>query len=179
METITLTKWTIDKAHSEVQFKAKHLVISTVTGQFNNFEGWLELKEENLEDASAWFTADVNSISTNSADRDTHLKSADFFDAENYPYIQFKSTGFSKLGENIYQMSGNLSMRGITKNVNLKVEYGGSMVDPYGNTKAGYEISGEVNRHDFGLKWNAVTEAGGLVVGEMIKLNLNIQLTQS
>jgi polyisoprenoid-binding protein YceI len=179
METTTITKWTIDKAHSEVQFKAKHLVISTVTGQFNEFDGWLEMEDENLENAKAWFTVDVNSISTNSPDRDNHLKSADFFDAENHPQIKFKSTRFEKKGENTYKMKGDLTMRGTTKEVTLDVEYGGTMVDPWGNTKAGYEITGKVNRHDFGLKWNAVTEAGGLVVGDEIRLALNIQLAKN
>ncbi|MBN2174632.1 MAG: YceI family protein [Bacteroidales bacterium] len=179
METTTIIKWTIDKAHSEVQFKAKHLVISTVTGQFNEFDGWLEIEDDNLENAQAWFTADINSISTNSPDRDNHLKSADFFDAENYPEITFESIEITHVGENQYKMNGNLTMRGITKMIILDVEYGGIMVDPWGNTKAGYEITGKVNRHDFGLKWNATTEAGGLVVGEEIKIALNIQLVKS
>ena len=178
METTTLTKWTIDKAHSEIQFKAKHLVISTVTGHFSEFDGWLELEEDDLENAKAWFTAEVSSISTNNTDRDNHLKSADFFDADNFPQIKFESTHFHKTGNDSFIMTGNLSIRGITKEINLDVEFGGSMVDPWGNLKAGYAISGKVNRHDFGLKWNAVTEAGGLVVGDEIKLNLNIQLSK-
>jgi len=179
METMAITKWTIDKSHSEIQFKAKHLVISTVTGQFNEFDGWLELEDQYLENAKAWFTADVNSISTNSTDRDNHLKSADFFDAVNYPEIKFESKRFVKTGENNYQMTGNLTIKNITKEITLDVQYGGTMVDPWGNTKAGYEISGKVNRHDFGLKWNAVAEAGGLVVGDEIKLALNVQLSGS
>jgi polyisoprenoid-binding protein YceI len=179
METTTLTKWTIDKAHSEIQFKAKHLVISTVTGQFNEFDGWLELEENDLNNAKAWFTADVNSISTNNTDRDNHLKSADFFDGEKFPQIKFETVRFEKTAENNYKMIGNLTMRDVTKEITLDVEYGGTMVDPWGNTKAGYEISGKVNRHDFGLKWNAVTEAGGLVVGDEIKLALNVQLASS
>jgi polyisoprenoid-binding protein YceI len=179
MNTKINTKWTIDKAHSEVQFKAKHLVISTVTGQFNEFDAWLETDGENLENASAGFTAEVNSISTGNADRDNHLKSADFFDAENYPQIKFESTNFERVDDNNYKMMGNITMRGTTKEIRLNVEYGGSMVDPYGNSKAGYEITGKVNRHDFGLKWNAVTEAGGVVVGEDIKLALNIQMQKS
>jgi polyisoprenoid-binding protein YceI len=179
MEATTITKWTIDKAHSEVQFKAKHLVISTVTGQFKDFDGWLEMEDDNLEMARAWFSADVNSISTNSTDRDNHLKSADFFDAEKYSQIKFKSTRFEKIAENAYKMTGNFTIRDITKEITLDVEYGGTMVDPWGSTKAGYEITGKINRHDFGLKWNAVTEAGGLVVGDEIKLVLNIQLAGS
>jgi polyisoprenoid-binding protein YceI len=179
METTTLTQWKADIAHSEVEFKAKHLVISTVTGRFNEFDAGLEVEDDHLENATAWFKAEVNSISTGVPDRDTHLKSADFFDAENFPHINFESTEFAKVGENRYQMTGNLTMRGTTKTITLNVEYGGTMVDPWGNTKAGFEITGTVNRHDFGLKWNAVTEAGGLVVGEEIKLALNIQMTKN
>ena len=176
METKTVTKWTIDKAHSEVQFKAKHLVISTVTGHFRQFDGGMESNDGKLEHAKAWFTADLASISTNNTDRDNHLKSADFFDAENHPQITFESTGFKHLDDDHYRMYGHLTIRGVTREVILNVGYGGTMVDPYGNTKAGYEITGKVNRHEFGLKWNAVTEAGGVVVGEDIKLVLNVQM---
>ncbi|MCB2220730.1 MAG: YceI family protein [Bacteroidetes bacterium] len=179
METTTLTKWKADIAHSEVEFKAKHLVISTVTGRFNEFDAGLESEDDDLENAMAWFKAEVNSISTGVPDRDTHLKSADFFDAEKYPHIKFESTKFTKRSENQYEMTGNLTMRDITREVVLNVEYGGTMVDPWGNTKAGFEITGKINRHDFGLKWNAVTEAGGLVVGEAIKLALNIQMMKN
>lgn len=179
METTTVTKWSVDKAHSEIQFKAKHLVISTVTGQFNEYDARLEMEGESLENAKAWFSAEVASISTNSTDRDHHLKSEDFFDAENHPKITFESTSFRLIEENIYEMSGNMTIRSITRPVTLKVEYGGSMVDPWGNTKAGFEISGTLNRHEFGLKWNAVTEAGGMVVGENINLALNIQMSKS
>ena len=179
METTAITKWKIDKAHSEVQFKAKHLVISTVTGQFNEFEAELEMEDDKLENAKAWFRADVNSISTNQPDRDKHLKSADFFDAENHPEITFESIEIAHVDGNQYKMTGNLTMRGITKTITLDVEYGGTMVDPWGNTKAGYEITGKVNRHDFGLKWNAATESGGLVVGKEITLSLNIKLIMS
>lgn len=178
METTTITKWKVDQTHSEIQFKAKHLVISTVTGFFREFDAGIEMEDGNLENASAWFKADVNSISTNQSDRDDHLKSADFFDAETYPNIVFRSTSFEKKDENHYQMTGNFTMRGVTKEITLNVEYGGSMVDPYGNMKAGYEISGKINRHEFGLKWNAVTEAGGLVVSDEIKLALNIQMVR-
>lgn len=178
MEAMVVTEWSVDKAHSEVQFKTKHLVISTVTGRFNEFDAGLEMEGEGLENARAWFTADVNSISTNNADRDAHLKSADFFDAEKYPGIEFKSTGFEHVADDQYSMKGDLTIRDVTKEVTLDVEYGGTMVDPYGNTKAGFEITGKINRHDFGLKWSAVTEAGGLVVGDEIKLALNIQMTK-
>lgn len=179
METNVITKWAVDRAHSEVLFKAKHLVISTVSGQFKDFNAGLEMEEGNMEDARAWFTANVESISTNNTDRDNHLKSPDFFDSGNYPEIRFESLEFVHVGGNSYKLTGNLSMRGITKTITLDVEFGGTMTDPYGNKKAGYEITGKINRSDFGLKWNAVTEAGGLVVGDEIKLALNIQMIMS
>lgn len=178
METATKTTWAIDKAHSEVQFKVKHLVISTVTGQFNDFSGSLELTDDNFESAYATFEADVNSISTNNSDRDNHLKSPDFFDAANHPNIKFESTSISAAKDG-YVMQGNLTMRGTTLPVSLNVEHGGTMVDPWGNTKTGYEITGKVSRKAFGLTWDAVTEAGGVVVSDEIKLQLNIQLIKT
>jgi polyisoprenoid-binding protein YceI len=179
METSTITKWNIDKAHSEVQFKAKHLVISTVTGQFNEYDAWLETEGDSLENARAKFEAEVASITTNSTDRDNHLKSEDFFDAANHPKITFESTEFRIIEGNTYEMIGNMNIRGISRQITLQVEYGGSMVDPWGNTKSGFEITGKLNRHDYGLKWNAVTEAGGIVVGEYINLSLNMQMAKS
>lgn len=176
METTTITKWAIDKAHSEIIFKAKHLVISTVTGQFTKFDGAIETEGEGLVGANAWFKADIDSISTNSTDRDNHLKSKDFFDAENYPTVEFQSRFFDYVADGEYSMVGDLTIRGITRVVNFEVFYGGMMMDPQGNVKSGYEIKGSINRHDFGLRWNAITEAGGLVVGEDIKIDLNIQV---
>lgn len=178
MESTAKSTWAIDKSHSEVQFKVKHLVISTVTGQFNDFSGSLEMEGENLESAVATFEADVNSISTNNADRDNHLKSADFFDAENNPKLIFASTKISASKDG-FIMDGQLTMRSTTLPISLSVEPGGTMVDPWGNTKAGFEISGKVSRKAFGLTWDAVTEAGGVVVSDEIKLQLNIQLIKT
>lgn len=178
METLAKTKWNIDQMHSEVQFKAKHLVISTVTGTFNSFEGGLETEGDDFDGAKATFAIDVNSIDTNVADRDAHLKSDDFFNAEKYPQITFEGALNQVSGED-YKLVGDLTIRDVTKQVELAVEYGGTMVDGYGQTKAGFEISGAVNRKEFGLKWDMVTEAGGVVVGEKIKLNLNIQLAKA
>jgi len=177
METLTKTIWTIDQMHSEVQFKVKHLVISTVTGTFNSFEGKLESEDEEFDGAKASFQIDINSIDTNVADRDAHLKSADFFDAENHPHISFEGE-LKKQDVNHYQLTGPLTMRGVSKEVTLDVELGGTMQDAYGQTKAGFEINGKVNRKEFGLNWSAVTEAGGVVVGDDVKLHLNIQLTK-
>ncbi|MBS1529655.1 MAG: polyisoprenoid-binding protein [Bacteroidetes bacterium] len=178
METQIATKWSIDPMHSEVQFKVKHLVISTVTGSFQNFEGTVETEGDDFSDAKINFSLDVNSINTNQAQRDGHLKSADFFDAEQYPHIAFESTSFTKEGDENYKLVGNLTIKGVTKPVTLQVEHGGVANDFYGNTKAGFEIDGKINRKEFGLTWDGVTEAGSVVVGEDIKLHANIQLAK-
>lgn len=180
METSTKKgTWNIDPAHSEVQFKVKHLVISTVTGQFTSFSGGLEVNGEDFDNARAVFEAEVNSISTNNNDRDNHLKSADFFDAENHPKLTFVSTSFKKNPDDSYEVTGDITIRGNSNPIVLKVEHGGTMVDSYGNTKAGFEVSGKINRKDFGLEWNGVTEAGGIVVGDEVKLLLNLQFAKN
>lgn len=178
METSVKTLWAIDPTHSEVQFKVKHLVISTVTGYFKQFEGSLESDGENLNGASIRFSADVESIDTNMPQRDAHLKSADFFDAANHPKISFVSSAFVQKDEENYELQGDLTMRGVTLPVTLQAVYGGQMTDFYGNHKVGFEISGKVNRKDFGLSWSAVTEAGGVVVSDDVKLHINIQLAK-
>lgn len=172
------TKWVVDPMHSEVQFKIKHLVISTVTGAFNNFSGGATTSGEGFENAEIHFTLDVNSIDTNQAQRDEHLKSADFFEAETYPEIKFQSVSFTKTGGDNYKLIGNLTMKGITKPVELNAEYGGSAKDAYGNTKIGFEVTGKINRKEFGLTYSALTETGGLALGEDIKLIANIQVAQ-
>lgn len=179
MATQTKTLWKIDPTHSEVQFKVKHLVISTVTGSFDSFDGQIEADGDDFENAKATFTADIDSISTNNEDRDQHLKSEDFFDAEAYPQLAFESTNFEKVGEGEYKMIGDLAIRDVTKEIELDVVHGGTVGDPYGNTKAGFEVNGSINRKEFGLTWDAVTEAGNVVVGDKIKLQLNVQLVQS
>ncbi|MCW9708647.1 YceI family protein [Fodinibius salsisoli] len=179
MSTATATLWTIDPTHSEVQFKIKHLVISTVTGSFDSFEGSIEADGNDFSDANAHFEADINSISTNNEDRDAHLKSDDFFDAENHPTLAFDSTSFEKISSSEYKLTGDLTIRDTTKTVELEVTHGGTVEDAYGNTKAGFEINGSINRKEFGLTWNSVTEAGNVVVGDEVKLALNIQLIQN
>ncbi|MDZ7718012.1 MAG: YceI family protein [Balneolaceae bacterium] len=178
MATETLIKWTIDTAHSEINFKVKHLVISTVTGKFNSFDASVETENEDFEDAKIYFEADINSIDTNNEDRNAHLKSDDFFNAEEHPKLTFESTSFKKIGDGQYKLIGNLTIRGNTKPVALDAVYGGTVQDPYGNTKAGFEVTGTINRKEFGLKWNGVTEAGNLVVSEEVKLDLNVQFTE-
>jgi polyisoprenoid-binding protein YceI len=174
----TLTKWSIDPMHSEVQFKVKHLVISTVSGFFKSFEGTVETENENFEGAKIDFSIDINSIDTTQSQRDEHLKSAEFFDAATYPHIKFVSTSLKSTGDDEYELKGNLTIKDVTKPVTLAVEYGGSAGDFYGNTKAGFEITGKINRKEFGLTWDGVTEAGSIVVGEDIKLTINAQLTK-
>lgn len=178
MATETATKWVIDPMHSEVQFKVKHLVISTVSGFFKSFEGELITDGDDFENAEVNFSLDINSIDTNQSQRDEHLKSAEFFDAEKYPKISFKSTSLTKTDDEEYELTGDLTIKDVTKPVKLNAEFGGSAADFYGNTKAGFEISGKINRKDFGLTWDGVTEAGSIVVGEDIKLLINIQFTK-
>jgi polyisoprenoid-binding protein YceI len=172
----TLTKWAIDPMHSEVQFKVKHLVISTVSGFFKSFEGSVEAENEDFEDAQIEFSIDINSVDTNQTQRDEHLKSAEFFDAAKYPKITFKSSSFKKTDDDEYKLKGDLTIKDVTKPVTLNVEYGGSAADFYGNTKVGFELTGKINRKEFGLTWDGVTEAGSIVVGEDIKLTINAQL---
>lgn len=177
--TSTATKWVIDPMHSEVQFKVKHLVISTVSGFFKSFEGTMETENDDFEDANISFSLNIDSIDTGQSQRDGHLKSADFFDAEKYPQITFKSTSFKKTGEeDEYALIGDLTIKGITKSIKLNAEYGGSANDFYGNTKAGFEVTGKINRKEFGLTYDGVTEAGSIVVGEDIKLLINIQFAK-
>jgi len=171
------TKWVLDPMHSEVQFKVKHLVISTVSGFFKSFEGELITENEDFTGAEIDFSLDVNSIDTTQPQRDEHLKSAEFFDAATYPKITFKSTSFTADGDD-YKLVGDLTIKDVTKPVTLAVEYGGSAGDFYGNTKAGFEVTGKINRKEFGLVWDGVTEAGSIVVGEDIKLIMNIQFAK-
>jgi len=171
-----MAKWTVDAMHSNVEFKVKHLMINTVTGSFKNFDISVEGESEDFTDAKINFTADVASITTGIEDRDNHLRSDDFFNAETYPKMIFTSSSMEKTGDTTYTLTGDLTIRDITKTISLDVEFGGTMVDPYGNTKAGFELNGKLNRKEFGLKWDAITEAGGVVVSDQVRLHLNIQL---
>ncbi len=179
MSTETKTLWTIDPTHSEVQFKVKHLVISTVTGSFNSYDGKIEADSDNFENAKARFSAEIDSISTNNTDRDQHLKSGDFFNAAEYPKLKFESDNFEKIGDGEYKVTGDLTIRDVTRKIELDVVHGGTVGDPYGNTKAGFELTGTIDRKEFGLTWSAVTEAGNVVVGDKINLQLNVQFVQS
>lgn len=175
MTTQAISKWNLDAAHSEVQFKVKHLVISTVTGSFKSFTASVEKHGDSWANAAIEFSAAIDSIDTNNADRDGHLKSPEFFDAAQFPTISFKSTSFTEKSANHFALVGDITIKGVTKSIELNAELGGEMVDPWGNHKVGFEVSGEINREEFGLTWNAVTEAGGLVVGPTVKLMMNVQ----
>lgn len=175
-QTLTATKWGVDATHSEVQFKVKHLVISTVTGFFKKFSGTVESQSEDFDGAKVNFSIDVDSIDTNVADRDAHLKSPDFFAAAQYPTIDFKNGVLKKESNEEYKLKGDLTIRNVTKPVELKVEYNGIVADPWGNTRAGFEITGRVNRKDYHLNWSAITEAGKVVVSDEVKLHFNIEV---
>ena len=171
--------WAIDPTHSEVHFKIKHLMITNVTGSFDIFQASVATEDEDFSTAKVNFTADVNSISTGNEQRDEHLKSADFFDATTYPQIKFSAIKAENVdNDGSYELHGDLTIRDITKNVKLSVEFGGVVKDPYGNTKAGFTINGKINRKDFGLTWNAVTEAGGVVVSDEVRIISEIQLIE-
>jgi polyisoprenoid-binding protein YceI len=172
------TKWTIDPMHSDIHFKIRHLVISNVSGTFGKYSAEVETDDDNFETAQVHFTADARSINTGVEHRDKHLTGADFFDVEKYPTIDFVSTSFKKVSGNNYKLKGNLTMRGVTQPVELDVEFGGTMKDGYGNLKAGFEVTGKINRKDFGLTWNMATEAGGLTLGDDVKLSANVQFAK-
>ena len=172
------TTWAIDATHSDVLFKIKHLVISNVTGSFKKFEGNIVAEEGNFNNAKVNFTIDVKSIDTNQAQRDGHLQTGDFFAADLYPQITFESTSFINVGVDNYKMTGNLTLRGVTKPIELNVEYGGSEDNGHGILKHGFEVTGIVNRIQFGMTWNKLTDTGGLGLGENIKLIANIQVAE-
>ena len=153
-------------------------MITNVTGTFSKFDATLDADKEDFSDAKVTFEADINSISTNNEQRDGHLKSDDFFNAEQFPKMTFESTAITKKNDEDYELDGNLTIRDITKPVKLNVVYGGTMTDPWGQTKAGFEITGKINRKEFGLKWTAVTEAGGIVVSDDVRLNVQIQMVK-
>ncbi|HEU0137205.1 MAG TPA: YceI family protein [Flavobacterium sp.] len=170
------TKWTIDPTHSEIGFKVKHMMFTNVSGKFEKYEGSIVTESDDFENATIEFSADIDSINTGNADRDTHLKSGDFFNGESNPRIQFKSSSFSKKSDNAYELAGDLTINGVTKFVQLPVEFSGLMTDPWGNTKVGLNISGKINRKDWGLNWNSALETGGVLVSDEVRLNIEVQL---
>lgn len=172
------TIWTVDPTHSEVGFKVKHMMFTNVSGKFNDFSVNVENENDDFSTSSIVFTAAIASIDTNNSDRDNHLKSADFFDAETYPSMNFQSKSIEKVDENNFKVLGDLTIRDTTKPVEFAVEYSGLMKDPWGNVKSGLSVEGKINRKEFGLTWNAALETGGVLVGEDIKLSAEIQLVK-
>lgn len=167
------TNWSIDNAHSEIHFKVKHMMISTVTGGFNDFTASVTSEDQDFSNATFKFSTSIDSITTNNADRDAHLKSPDFFDAPTFPNMTFEGKGFD--GKTVH---GNLTIKGKTLPVVLSVEHGGVIKDPYGLTRTGFEITAKINRKDFGLTWSSLTEAGGLVLSDDIKISANVEFVQ-
>jgi len=171
------TKWTLDPTHSELQFKVKHLMITTVTGNLKSFSSELTSDGDDFTSAAISFKGDISSIDTGNTDRDNHLKSGDFFDAEKFPSIEFSSTAVEKDGSD-YIVKGDLTIKGITKPVKLTAEFGGIATDPWGNTKAGFTLSGKINRSEFGLTWNAALETGGVMVSEEVRILGELQFVK-
>ena len=177
-QTITKTTWHVDPSHSEIGFKVRHMMITNVSGSFEKFDVHVETEENDFETASINFSADIQSISTGNADRDNHLRSADFFDAVIHPNLKFVSAGLSKKDDGNFIMEGDLTIRDVTRPVRLNVEFGGVGKDPWGNEKAGFTITGKINRTDFKLNWNAALETGGVLVGEEVKIHADVQLVK-
>lgn len=171
-----MTTWKIDPAHSDVQFKIKHLMITTVTGQFKTFDGTMSCDGNDFSNAAITFEADIDSITTQNEQRDQHLLQSDFFEAAKYPKLKFASTGVKKVDDENYKVTGDLTIRDNTRVVELNVEFGGEVVDPWGQTKAGFDLSGKINRKDFGLSFNATTEAGSILLSDEVKLLASVQM---
>ncbi|MBY5958620.1 YceI family protein [Membranicola marinus] len=173
METAVKTIWKIDPTHSEINFKVKHMMISTVTGSFETYEGVIESEDDTFKGAEVKFSAEIDSINTRNKDRDAHLKSDDFFNAEKHPQLTFVSKSFD--GSTLV---GDLTIRDVTKEVTLDVDFNGIVQDPYGQTKAGFEAETSISRKEFNLRWNDVTEAGSIVVSDKVKIIANVQFVK-
>ena len=172
------TKWSLDPLHSELGFKIRHLMISNVSGNFNKFDIDVETDNDDFENAKINVGIDVDSINTNNEQRDTHLRNADFFETGKYPKVEFRSTKIKRNGADEFELQGDLTIKGITRPVQLSLEYSGLAKDPWGNLKAGFTLTGKINRKDFGINFNAPMETGGVMLGEDIKINGEIQLVK-
>ena len=172
------TTWVLDPSHSEIQFKVRHLMITNVTGSFRKFAGTIETNGDDLTIAKVHFTADIDSITTNSEQRDAHLLSGDFFDQANYPQLSFDGDRLEMIDTENYRLHGTLTMRGVSKLITLKVEASPVVTDPYGQTKIGFSVTGTLNRKDFGVSWGAVTEAGGVVVSDEVRIFAEVQFVK-
>lgn len=172
-------KWILDPVHSELQFKVKHMMVTNVTGEFTRFNIDVTSESEDLQNAEISFSADADSIATGNQQRDEHLKSGDFFDSNAFPQLTFKSTTFKKLNdEGDYELIGDLTIRDVTRPVKFQVNYGGTAKDPWGNTKAGFSLTGKINRKDWGLNYNAVLETGGVLVSDEVRILAELQMVE-
>ena len=170
------TTWQLDPTHSELGFKVKHLMITNIKGEFRNFSA--EIDGEDFSKAAISATIDTSSIFTNEDNRDAHLKNADFFDVDNHKEMTFKGNSYTKIDDENYELTGMLSIKGISKEIKLAVEYGGTSKDPWGNEKMGFSINGKINRNDYGLNFNAALETGGFLLGEEVKINADLQFVK-
>ena len=177
-QTATATKWVLDAAHSEITFKVKHMMVSNVSGSFDEYSVDADINQDDFTQSNVKFSAKTATVNTGNTDRDNHLRSADFFDADNYPEMVFTSTSIERVSDEQYKMTGNLAIRGTEKPVTFNVEIGGFCKDPWGNNKAGFTISGKINRKEWGLNWNAALEAGGVLVAEDVRINCEVQLME-
>lgn len=172
------TQWTMDALHSEIQFKVKHLMITNITGQFKKFEGTMETTFDDYTTAKVHITVDINSIDTNNEQRDAHLKTGDFFDAVSYPHLTFVSDKMEKADEENYKLHGILTIRGVSKKIVLDAEFGGIAKDGNGNTRAGFFVTGKINRKDFGVSFGRLMETGGAGLGEEVKFHASVQFVK-
>jgi polyisoprenoid-binding protein YceI len=173
------TKWVLEPSHSELQFKVRHMMISNITGNFKKFDATVETEGDDLSTAKIDFNADIDSISTNNEQRDGHLKSGEFFDAATHPQLTFAGNNLEKKDDGTYVLNGTLTMHGVTNPIMLSVEHGGVMTDPWGHTRTGFTLDGKLNRKDYGLTWEALTEAGGLVVSDEVKIHANVEFVKA
>src|SRR5436190_4839842 len=174
-----MTRWTIDPAHTEVGFSTRHLMVSTVRGQFRNVDAAIEIDDAQPELSRVSATIEAASIDTGNPDRDAHLRSADFFDAEHFPALSFASTNVRRVGDDELELTGDLTIRDVTHPITLKGEFSGPVKDPWGARRAGFTLNGEIDREAFGLTWNVAMEAGGVLVGKKIKLNLEVEAVEA
>ena len=182
METVTkndVKVWGVDPTHSSIHFAVKHMVIAQTKGSFSDYKLKVETEGADFTNAKIELEISVNTINTNMSDRDNHLRSADFFDVEKFPVINFVSKSMTKVSDEDYKLNGDITIKGITRPIEFKVNYGGQLVDPWGNIRAGFTIEGNIDRFDFGLNWNSLLETGGAVVAKTVKLQAEIELVLS
>ena len=172
------TKWVLDPTHSEIGFRIKHLMITNVSGSFKNFEGSVETLGDDFSKATIRATIDMTSINTNNEQRDAHLRNSDFFEVDKYPQLTFESTDFKKLDDENFELTGDLTLKGVTREVTLNVEFSGVTRDPWGGERAGFIVTGKIRRSDFGVNFNGVMDTGGLMLGEEVKIHSEVQVVK-